>query len=224
MSNSKMFRDRAWSSLKGKYWRAFLVCLLGTLIMVPGESLISVGNQEGMLFYLSEATLFIMSAAGIILTVFVAFPLSVGMIGYFIKNTDSSPEFTEMFLGFKAGYKTNVAALLLVYVKTFLWSLLFVIPGIYKAYEYSMIPYILSDNPGISVKEAFMLSKNLMTGNRWRLFKLQFSFIGWALLCVLTLGIGMVFLSPYMMAAYAEFYKEIKGVNEENQKESVNEI
>lgn len=224
MSNSKMFRDRAWSSLKGKYWRAFLVCLVGFLIMVPVESLMSVGNQEGMLYYLSAATLFIMSAAGIILTVFVAFPLSVGMIGYFIKNTDSSPEFTEMFQGFKAGYKTNVAAMLLVCVKTFLWSLLFVIPGIYKAYEYAMIPYILSDNPGITTKEAFKLSKKLMTGNRWRLFKLQFSFIGWALLGVLTLGIGALFVAPYEMAALAEFYKEIKGINEENQKESINEI
>lgn len=220
MVNSKTLRDRAWSSLKGTYWRAFLVCLVASLIIGVATSFTSAAQ------YWSQTTLFIMWVAGVIVTLFVSFPLSVGMAGYFVKNIDSSPEFSEMFSGFKAGYKGNVAITLLAYVKTFLWSLLFVVPGIYKAYEYAMIPYILSENPGITAKEAFAKSKELMTGNRWRLFKLQFSFIGWILLCYLTLGIGMLFLEPFYMAAHAEFYNEIKGadVSAEPTKEAVNEI
>ena len=91
-----------------------------------------------------------------------------------------------------------------------LWTLLFIIPGIIKSYEYSIIPYILADDPEISSKDAFKKAKQMMKGNKWRLFKLEFSFIGWFVLCVLTLGIGTFFLIPYINAANAEFYVELK--------------
>ena len=87
---------------------------------------------------------------------------------------------------------------------------MFIIPGIIKTYEYAIIPYILADDPEISSKDAFKKAKQMMKGNKWRLFKLEFSFIGWAVLCVLTLGIGMFFLIPYVNAAAAEFYVELK--------------
>ena len=73
-----------------------------------------------------------------------------------------------------------------------------------------MIPYILAEDPTITTKDAFKKSKEMMTGNKWRLFKLGFSFIGWLLLCVLTFGVGAIFLTPYMEAATAEFYVELK--------------
>ena len=95
-------------------------------------------------------------------------------------------------------------------VKIFLWSLLFIIPGIIKSYEYAIIPYILADDATISTNDAFKRAKVLMTGNKWRLFKLEFSFIGWGLLCCLTFGVGVLFLMPYLNAAMAEFYVELK--------------
>jgi uncharacterized membrane protein len=91
-----------------------------------------------------------------------------------------------------------------------LWSMLFVIPGIIKSFEYAMIPYILADDAEISSKDAFKKAREMMKGNKWRLFKLNLSFIGWELLCGLTLGIGMFFLLPYIHAANAEFYVELK--------------
>lgn len=92
----------------------------------------------------------------------------------------------------------------------FLWTLLFLIPGIIATYRYAMAPYILCENPYMSASEAITASKELMDGNKWRLFCLDFSFIGWALLCVFTLGIGFLWLYPYQEAAYAAFYREIK--------------
>ena len=94
---------------------------------------------------------------------------------------------------------------------TFLWSLLFVIPGIYASYGYAMTPYILLENPDMTANEAIAKSKELMDGNRWRLFCLEISFIGWSLLAaLLTCGIGYFWLAPYMEASFAAFYREIK--------------
>ena len=96
----------------------------------------------------------------------------------------------------------------------FLWPLLF-IPGIIASYSYMMTPYILADNPELSASEAIKISKQMMRGNRWRLFCLKISFFGWSILCILTLGIGFLWLTPYMNAAIAEFYREISGTRHE---------
>ena len=107
-------------------------------------------------------------------------------------------------------YRRNIGTLLLVGIKTALWSFLLVIPGIIKSYEYAIIPYILADDAEISSKDAFKKAREMMKGNKWRLFKLNFSFIGWGILCVLTFGVGTFFLMPYVSAASAEFYAELK--------------
>ena len=93
----------------------------------------------------------------------------------------------------------------------FLWSLLLIVPGIMAAYSYAMTPFILTENPDMTANEAISASKELMRGSCWRLFCLEFSFIGWGILCVLTLGIGSLWLKPYEQAAYAAFYREISG-------------
>jgi uncharacterized membrane protein len=102
--------------------------------------------------------------------------------------------------------------------------LLFIFPGIYAAYGYAMTPYILAENPEMTANEAITKSKELMNGNRWRLFCLELSFIGWSLLCILfTLGIGVFWLKPYMEASFAAFYREItveKYGREEQKEES----
>ena len=91
----------------------------------------------------------------------------------------------------------------------FLWSLLLIIPGIIKSYSYSMAGFIMSENPEMSAKEAMEVSMGMMKGNKWRLFCLQLSFIGWGILCIFTIGIGFLWLSPYMNAATAAFYDEV---------------
>ena len=90
----------------------------------------------------------------------------------------------------------------------FLWTLLLIIPGIVASYRYALAPYLMAENPDMGVMEAIARSKELMKGNKWRLFCLELSFIGWHLLCMLTLGIGYLWLAPYRNAAETAFYLE----------------
>ena len=226
MLKSKELREKAWESLKGKYWMAFAVIFVTGLIASIGNAFVSFGQQLGEVLGMVEpaeldSTMAIgaLVLSGVVITsaiigalfsIFVTNAITVGVNNYFIKNTDSKPSFKDAFSGFKVKYGRNIGTLLLVGIKTFLWTLLFIVPGIIKSYEYSIIPYILADDPEISSKEAFKKAKQMMRGNKWRLFKLNFSFIGWFALCILTLGIGTFFLIPYVEAANAEFYVELK--------------
>ena len=91
----------------------------------------------------------------------------------------------------------------------FLWSLLFVIPGIVKSYSYAMTPFIMAENPDMTANEAITASRELMDGHKGELFILDLTFFGWMLLNTLTLGLGSLALNPYMNAARAAFYKDI---------------
>ena len=106
------------------------------------------------------------------------------------------------------------AARLLQSLYVLLWSLLLIIPGIIAGYSYAMTEYILAEHPELTAGEAIDCSKQMMSGNRWRLFCMQFSFIGWNLLSALTLGIGSLWVRPYQQAATAAFYREISGTEQ----------
>ena len=92
---------------------------------------------------------------------------------------------------------------------TFLWGLLLIIPGIVKGYSYAMTPFILADHPEMTAKQAINASKEMMDGYKEDLFVLELTFLGWDLLCILTLGIGSLWLTPYKAAAEAAFYREL---------------
>lgn len=102
------------------------------------------------------------------------------------------------------------STMILTTVYTWLWSLLLIIPGIIKGYSYAMTQYIMEDNPELSNNAAIEESMRMMDGHKWELFCLHLSFIGWALLCILTLGIGMLWLMPFMETAQAAFYEDLK--------------
>ena len=92
-----------------------------------------------------------------------------------------------------------------------LWSLLFVVPGLIAAYRYAMVPYLMAEFPDLRVMDAMRESKRLMRGNKWRLFCLHVSFIGWQFLSMLTMGIGSLWVVPYEYAADLAFYMEVTG-------------
>lgn len=145
------------------------------------------------------------------LQIFVFNPLEIGGCRFFIKNLKEDAQAKEMCYAFDNGYKNNVKTLFFRDLYTILWTFLFIIPGIVKAYEYQMIPYILAENPGMDTKEAFALSKKMMHGNKWKAFLLDCSFFGWILLDVLTLGIlGVFYVNPYMLQTQAALYEKIK--------------
>ncbi len=145
--------------------------------------------------------------------IFVSNVVEVGGCSFFTKNaTSENTSLKELFSGFMNGnYMKNVSVQFFRGLYTFLWSLLFIIPGIVKSYEYMMIPYILADNPNISKEDAFALSKRMMDGHKWNTFVLELSFIGWAFVTVISCGMaGIFYVEPYMQATYAELYLKLK--------------
>ncbi|MEE1244378.1 MAG: DUF975 family protein [Acutalibacteraceae bacterium] len=138
---------------------------------------------------------------------------SIVGIGYARFNLDLVDNVTEArfatlfsYMRFwKVAIITRIARTLYI----LLWTLLFIIPGIIASYNYALTDYILAENPELTTKEALELSKKMMYGHRFRLFCLEFSFIGWAFLCVLSLGIGLIWLLPYTEVAKAAFYRDV---------------
>lgn len=138
-------------------------------------------------------------------------PLEYGMAFIFLKQArDHQPvQLGDMFRGFQDDFGGTFLIGLMTSLFTFLWSLLFVIPGIIAAYRYSMATYIMAENPTIAPTEAIERSKALMDGRKGDLFCLDLSFFGWALLTVLTAGIGALWLTPYMAVSRAAFYRSL---------------
>jgi uncharacterized membrane protein len=131
------------------------------------------------------------------------------------------PEVKDLFAGFSGNFLNNLAASVLVPLFTFLWTLLFIIPGIVKSYSYAMTYYILNDNPEMGAIEAITASRKMMNGHKMELFLLHLSFIGWILLSLLTFGILLFYVNPYMQEAQAAFYEKIKAQPAENAEPAV---
>ena len=151
--------------------------------------------------------------------VFVLNPLMVGCYRFFTRNLNQKAGISEITFAFDHNYLNNVKTTFLKDLYTILWSLLFIIPGIIKAYEYRMIPYILADHPEMTTKEVFAKSKELMKGQKWNAFVLDLSFIGWEILSLLTVRIlGILYVSPYRSMTNAALYERLEYGNlvEEN--------
>lgn len=150
-----------------------------------------------------------MIAVGIIvLKIFVGNALLVGGSRFFVLNQTDTPKVGTLGYVFKSGNFSNVVIVMFMRdLFTFLWSLLFFVPGVIKFYEYRMVPYILAENPAMPREEAFLISKRMMTGQKWNTFVLDLSFIGWIILSAMTGGIlGIFYVEPYRQATIAELY------------------
>lgn len=191
MLRARDFRQRAWSALTGKWGIMVLITLIVSLIG---------GACAGLSWFVVGAV------AGIIITG----PLMLGLAFVNLKVARGGyAEIGDTFEGFK-NFANSFILYLLNTVFVALWSLLLVVPGIIKSYSYSMGFYILSDNPTMDPNTARKTSMQMMNGNKWRLFCLDCSFIGWYLLCVLTFGILSFWVAPYHEAARAQFYLSLK--------------
>ena len=168
------------------------------------ESLLENEEYSGILF----TAIFAILIFSVICNTFIGYPLMVGLNRFFMENRISGAKIQRIFWVFKSGcYFNIVKTMFLLNLKILLWSFLFIIPGIIKSYEYYMVPYILSENPKISSKRAFALSKEMTDGEKFDIFWLSLSFFGWYLLGSLTCGIGNLFVEPYIQATFAELYQ-----------------
>lgn len=179
----------ALEQLKENWVKAALVCfiysaILGVLGMVP--------------------------VLGSIASLVITGPLIFGLCKFFLQlKRGENPTIETLFDGFKL-FSPSLILFLLTGLFTFLWSLLLIIPGIIAALNYSQAFYILNDNPETLPMDAIKRSKEMMEGYKMKLFLLYLSFIGWALLSILTFGIGFILLIPYMQTTAVNFYDELK--------------
>ena len=147
---------------------------------------------------------------GAIAALIVQGPLTLGGVIFFLTFTrGGNAELGMLFAGFK-NFGNALAAYLLMAIFVFLWMLLLIVPGIIAALAYSQTMYLLADNPQLGGLGAIRKSKEMMRGYKWKFFCLGLRFLGWYLLCILTLGIGYLWLMPYMSGAYARFYDDLQ--------------
>lgn len=162
---------------------------------------------------LATAILSVIPAVGPLIAAVVvapAFALSIARI-YLGLTQGKEPELKDTFSGFD-DFFSAFKVTLLVALYTFLWSLLFVIPGIVKSFSYSMSLYILAENKGMSAKECIERSKQMTDGHKMDLFVLMLSFIGWAFVGAITLGIAYIWITPYMQTTLVNAYNSLKPV------------
>ena len=234
--NRKELKEKAKLRLKANYWKAVLVGLLAVFVgggssamsgVTSGMSSAESSNMAGSAFAdgighipvagIIAMTIFLLIFFMIIFVIAFALqillinPLEVGRDRFFYRDLGENADIKEVCYAFDRGYKNSVKVLFFRDLYTMLWSLLFIIPGIVKSYEYRMIPYILSENPNMDKQEAFAMSKQMMNGNKWNAFVLDLSFLGWFILTAFTCGIlGIFYVNPYYYATDAELYQAIR--------------
>jgi uncharacterized membrane protein len=177
-----------------------------------------------LLNVINQATSMIMQVGAAIPVVGVVFVLMFLVVSFIITGATTwgsarfflgvargeKPDLAQAFSGFSHIWKA-CGTIVLIAIYTMLWMLLLIVPGIIKGLSYSMTWYVLVDNPDMGINDAIDRSRAMMDGMKWKLFCLQFRFLGWVLLSVLTCFIGLLWVIPYMQTSLANFYGDVKG-------------
>ena len=232
MKTNTEYKNEALAALKGNWAPAVLATavflLVVTLVVAPSEvplfsgtisdlnAMMATGDIEGIMNFYSNMTSW--SSLGSLLQVFVYSVVSLGFMNAFLKllrEGDDRLTANTFRIAFR-NYWHKVWGMFLMGLFILLWSLLLIIPGIVKSFSYAMTPYILEERPELSAGEAIDHSRAMMKGHKFDLFWLYLSFIGWAFLCIFTLGIGLLWLVPYMQTSVAAFYEDVKADYEQN--------
>ncbi|MFZ7133310.1 MAG: DUF975 family protein [Eubacteriales bacterium] len=252
-------KDKAKDILKTTYWKSLLVSIIiafagggggGSVASTQGSGNTDQFNYEdysglgttidwnaflreylpviiiGIIIFL-VIILFILS-----LRIFLGFPLEIGGRKFFVQGAREDANLNYMGYAFnKDRYFNIIKTMFLKGLYTFLWTLLFIIPGIIAAYSYYMVPYLLTDNPGMGSKRVIQLSKELTQGHKLDIFVLELSFIGWYILCFIPAYIGIIngwflldfaamigifLIAPYVNATKAQLYLKLRNYGIEN--------
>lgn len=237
-------KAKAKIAYKKNYWKCvlvgFIACLLEGTISLNysfnegvkdgvsngslslGDTISNAASNTGisalLLAAVTSVFVLIAIAIGIALSVFILNPILMGCKGFFLNNRrHAETDAGEIFAPFRANYINIVKGMFMMDLYIFLWSLLLIVPGIIKSYEYKLVPYILYENPDMNWRDALKLSSQLMNGNKGPAFVLDLSFIGWMILSGITFNIlGLFMVFPYIAATDAELYIAIAHPEESN--------
>ena len=232
------FRRIARNALRGKWTMAVLVGVVASMLggtgsdglkvnldvdrfgahadlELAGQTIFSIGEnlspEMGALIAGTAAYITLLAAAMAVVYFMLSSIVSVGYARSNLNLVDGGEASFQALFDYFPHWKNAVLTQLRKTLFVFGGFLLLVIPGILAEYSYAMTEFILAEDPELSAAEVMARSKELMAGNRWRLFCLQLSFIGWGILASLTFGIGNLWLTPYRQAATAAFYRELTG-------------
>ena len=216
----KDIRANAREALKGNWFIAIIASFIAGTFGALGTGISSAG-AEGVEDFskLSELTTeeILVTVAvfggitllGLIISIAISALIVIGYAQFNLDLVDGyDPKISTIFSKGKQ-IRTTIAAYILVLLRVILGLILFIVPGIIAAYKYSMVHYIIAENPGITAREALERSKDIMDGNKFRFFRFGLTFIGWGLLEALTFGIASIWVTPYIQASYAAFYRDI---------------
>ncbi len=222
MRSSSAHRQRARLALAGNWGIAIVVALLIGILGVNGSGYpylqiqtqihgdLPINNPHIPILFASLAGIAASAAlAQWVIHLILGGVLQLGSARFHVNLIDGKPaEFSDLFSQF-SHFGSALIMCLLRSIFILLWMLLLIVPGIIAAYSYEMAPYILMEDPQCGGYEALKRSKELMRGHKMELFVLELSFIGWHLLCILSLGIGFLWLNPYISTAKASFYRDL---------------
>lgn len=203
-TNSEI-RKQARQALDGNWGKGIIATIIYLLIMGTYPNIISFAapQDRGLL-------------SSSLIWVLLCLPFQWSFFVFFLHIIrDDRVSYGNLFDGYSDFFRILFTCLLQS-IYTFLWSLLLIVPGIVKALSYSMTPFVLRDHPELKYNSAIEESMRLMKGSKMKLFVLYLSFIGWAILCILTFGIGFLFLEPYIQSSKAAFYQDLLSVDAEN--------
>lgn len=208
MKTNQDYKNEALAALKG-HWAPAVLAAVVYMFIVGGISFLGeiVDPQTT-----PSGTAFAISGVVVIISLFLVAPIEVGIYNAYknmLFNGDSAVLPNMFKIGF-GKWGRVVWGMLLMGIFEVLWTLLFIIPGLIKSFAYALTPFILVDNPELSANEAIDLSQKMMKGHKFDLFWLMLSFIGWILLAILTAGIGLFWLVPYMYTSVSAFYQDVK--------------
>lgn len=205
--NRQELKAQAREQIKGKIGILFLITLI-----------------VGAISFVASLLASFIPVGGYVVSIIVTPALTLSLVRvYLMVIRGITPTAKDTFCGFD-DFFSAFKVTFLVGLYTFLWSLLFIIPGIVKSYSYSMSMFVLADNKGKSARECIAESKAMTEGHKMELFVLDLSFIGWILLGTLTCGIAYIWVAPYMQATKANAYEVLKPVVEVPFEESAEEI
>lgn len=217
--DERNFRATAREKLRGNWGisilTGFVASLLGGLIAATASINLNVleDHLDRLPIEVLRILLAVLSFAALlgVVTFIIGGVIQLGYARYLLNQHDGHPfRFGDLFSQFDR-FGTGFAQAFLRNLYTILWTLLFIVPGLIKGFSYAMTPFILADHPEMTASEAITASRKLMDGHKGELFVLGLSFFGWNLLCIFTLGIASLWITPYLNAAYAAFYRELTG-------------
>jgi uncharacterized membrane protein len=210
MVSSKNLRMLGLESLKGKWLLAIIITIFALFVLPNILHLINPGIKDwSIYFYIDKAWVILTTGA---------FWLGRDMFFlYLVRKNETN--FSQLFSYFRSIklFLNSFAYYVFITIYLILWGLLLVIPGIIKSYSYSLTPFLLIDNPELSVNQAITKSRKLMNGKKLNLFLLDLSFIGWLILSVLTFGVGFIWLAPYYRSTVAQFYQQVLSMEKNNE-------